>query len=75
MNSKNLMYRALRAQCEAEIAESEFTLNNYMFNSVGIGEHPQQVNESMIALEKLASGKDKLDNLDKFFERICLGEK
>lgn len=69
------MYRALRAQCEAEIAESEFTLNNYMFNSVGIGEHPQQVNESMIALEKLASGKDKLDNLDKFFERICLGEK
>ena len=57
------MYKALKAQCEAEKAEALFTVNNYMYNSVGIGEHPQQVEEAMSALEKLASANDKLDNL------------
>lgn len=57
------MYNALKTQCEAEKAEALFTLNNYMYNSVGIGEHPQQVAEAMSALEKLASANDKLDNL------------
>jgi len=57
------MYNALKTQCEAEKAEALFTINNYMYNSVGIGEHPQQVEEAMSALEKLASANDKLDNL------------
>jgi len=57
------MYNALKTQCEAEKAEALFTINNYMYNSVGIGEHPQQVEEAMTALEKLASATDKLDNL------------
>ena len=57
------MYNALKTQCEAEKAEALFTINNYMTNSVGIGEHPQQVEEAMTALEKLANANDKLDNL------------
>ena len=36
MDGKQLMYDALRTQCKAEKAEAEFTLNNYMMNSVGI---------------------------------------
>jgi hypothetical protein len=60
---EELMYNALKTQCEAEKAEALFTINNYMYNSVGIGEHPQQVEEAMSALEKLASATDKLDNL------------
>lgn len=70
MEGKDLMYLALKAQCEAEKAEAEFTLNNYMCNSVGIGEHPQQVEEAMIALDKLASANDKLENLNLFMEKI-----
>ena len=69
MDGKQLMYQALKTQCEAEKAEAEFTLNNYMMNSVGIGEHPQQVEEAMSALDKLASATDKLENLKAFMEK------
>ena len=61
------MYNALLAQCEAEKAEAMFTIDNYMVNSVGIGEHPQQVEEAMKALEKLAAATDKISNLKEFF--------
>ena len=61
------MYNALLAQCEAEKAEAMFTIDNYMVNSVGIGEHPQQVEEAMKALEKLAAATDKISNLEEFF--------
>ena len=69
MNGKQLMYNALKTQCEAEKAEAEFTLNNYMTNSVGIGEHPQQVEEAMAALDKLAAAHDKMENLERFMEK------
>ena len=69
MDNKDLMYKALRTQCKAEKAEAEFTLNNYMMNSVGIGEHPQQVEEAMSALDKIASANDKLENLKRFMKK------
>lgn len=57
------MYKALLTQCEAEKAEALFTIENYMANSVGIGEHPQQVEEAMKALEKLSGATDKISTL------------
>ena len=36
---------ALRARYEAEIAEADATANIYLDNSVGIGEHPQHIEE------------------------------
>lgn len=74
MNGRQLMYNALKSQCEAEKAEAEFTINNYMMNSVGIGEHPQQVEEAMVALEKLASANDKIENLERFMEKCKMHE-
>ena len=41
---------------------------NYMDNSVGVGEHPQQVEEAMKALEKLTESKDKVSTLDEYFK-------
>lgn len=67
MEGKKLMYDALIAQCEAERTEALFTLNNYIENSVGIGEHPQQVEEAMKALEKLSAAEEKAANLEKYF--------
>lgn len=61
------MYNALITQCNAEKAEALFTIDNYMANSVGIGEHPQQVEEAMKALEKLSSAEDKINNLQEHF--------
>jgi hypothetical protein len=74
MNGRQLMYNALKSQCEAEKAEAEFTINNYMMNSVGIGEHPQQVEEAMTALEKLAAANDKIENLERFMEKCRMHE-
>jgi|TARA_R100000988_G_C3911615_1_gene122317 hypothetical protein len=67
MKGKKLMYDALMAQCGAEKTEALFTLNNYMENSVGIGEHPQQVEEAMKALSKLSEAEDKMSKLEKYF--------
>jgi hypothetical protein len=39
-----------------------------MDNSVGVGEHPQQVEEAMKALEKLTESKDKVSTLDEYFK-------
>jgi hypothetical protein len=75
MTGRELMYNALLTQCEAEKAEAVFTIDNYMTNSVGIGEHPQQVEEAMKALEKLSAATDKISNLKEFFgENPLTGE-
>ena len=57
---------ALRAKYEAEIAEADATVNIYLTNSVGIGEHPQHIEEVNKQIEKIANAKEKLDVLDEF---------
>ena len=57
---------ALRARYEAEIAEADATANIYLQNSVGIGEHPQHIEEVNKQIEKIANAKEKLDVLDEF---------
>ena len=57
---------ALRARYEAEIAEADATANIFLDNSVGIGEHPQHIEEVNKQIEKIAAAKEKLDVLDEF---------
>ena len=57
---------ALRARYEAEIAEADATANIYLDNSVGIGEHPQHIEEVNKQIDKIAQAKEKLDVLDEF---------
>ena len=57
---------ALRLKYEAEIAEADATANIYLSNSVGIGEHPQHIDEVNKQVEKIANAKEKLDVLDEF---------
>ncbi len=57
---------ALRARYEAEIAEADATANIYLDNSVGIGEHPQHIEEVNKQVEKIANAKEKLEVLDDF---------
>ena len=57
---------ALKARYEAEIAEADATANIYLDNSVGIGEHPQHIEEVNKQIEKIANAKEKLDVLDEF---------
>ena len=57
---------ALRARYEAEIAEADATANIFLDNSVGIGEHPQHIEEVNKQIEKIANAKEKLEVLDEF---------
>ena len=57
---------ALRARYEAEIAEADATANIFLDNSVGIGEHPQHIEEVDKLIEKIANAKEKIDVLEEF---------
>ena len=57
---------ALRAKYEAEIAEADATANIYLSNSVGIGEHPQHIDEVDKQLQKIADAQEKLNELQSF---------
>ncbi len=60
------MIDALALKYESEIAEAEATLLIYFSNSVGIGEHPQHLEEMDKFVEKMANAKDKLETLKEF---------
>ena len=63
---KNVLLDALRKRYEAQIAEADATIKIYFENSVGIGEHPQHLEEVNKQIEKIANAKEKLEVLDEF---------
>ena len=63
---RRAILEALRAKYEAEIAEADAVVNIYLDNSVGIGEHPQHIDEVNKQVEKIANAKEKLEVLDEF---------
>ena len=63
---RRAILNALRAKYEAEIAEADATANIYLSNSVGIGEHPQHIDEVNKLIDKIAQAKEKLDVLEEF---------
>ena len=63
---RRAILNALRAKYEAEIAQADATANIYLENSVGIGEHPQHIEEVDKLIEKIANAKEKIDVLEEF---------
>jgi len=57
---RDIFIDALVKKYEAEIAESKATLTIYLTNSVGIGEHPQHIEEMDKILNKIADSEHKL---------------
>jgi hypothetical protein len=66
MKIQKKMIDALTLKYESEIAEAEATLLIYFSNPVGIGEHPQHLEEMDKFVEQLANAKDKLETLTEF---------
>ena len=64
--SKVGIISALRARYEADVAEADATINIYLTNSVGIGEHPQHIEEVDKLVSKIAEAKDNLEVLEDF---------
>ena len=63
-----MLIEALKKRYEAQIAESEATIDIYLDHSVGIGEHPQHLDEMDKLFEKIATAKEKLDILEEWRE-------
>ena len=63
---KIAILNALEAKYEAQVAEAHATIKIYLENSVGIGEHPQHIEEVNKLIEKIANAKEKIDVLDEF---------
>ena len=67
MMTQNLIYTALEKKYEAQVAEARATLEIYFNNAVGIGEHPQMLEEMDKYVEQMAAANDKLANLELVF--------
>ena len=57
---------ALEARYEAQILDADATLQIYLEDSVGIGEHPQHIDEVDKLLEKIATAQEKIEVLQQF---------
>ena len=57
---------ALEKKYEAEIAAADATIKIYLTNSVGIGEHPQHLEEMDKLLQKIVDAQEKLKELQVF---------
>lgn len=69
---KKQMIDALEKKYEAQIAEAKTTLMIYFENPVGIGEHPQHLEEMDKLIEKMSAAQDKLNNLKDLFSNKVL---
>jgi hypothetical protein len=63
---RRAMLEALEKKYEADIAEADATINIYLSNSVGIGEHPQHLEEIDKQVQKIADAQEKLQVLKSF---------
>ena len=63
----NPLYKALIKQYESDIASAYATLIIYFDSPVGIGEHPQHLEEMNKLVEQIASAEDKIKALNKHF--------
>ena len=63
---KRAILQALEDRYNAQISEADATIKIYLENSVGIGEHPQHIDEIDKQLEKIANAQEKLKELQHF---------
>ena len=66
--NKDIIYDALKSQFEAQRQKALATLTIYMTNPVGIGEHPQHIEEMMTIAKSLAEAEDVIATLERTFE-------
>ena len=68
MNIREAMIKALRKKYEADIEEAKTTAEVYLQRPVGIGEHPQFIEELDKLISKIAESEDKLTVINQRFD-------
>ena len=66
MTIKKIILEALEKKYDAEIATAEATIKIYLEKSVGIGEHPQHIEEVDKQVDKIAQAEEKLKIIKSF---------
>ena len=70
MSKRLLLLDALEKKYEGQRAEALATLEVYLSDSVGIGEHPQVVEEMSKQMENLAAAEDVLGSLRRNYKML-----
>ena len=63
---KQAILQALEDRYNAQISEADATIKIYLEDSVGIGEHPQHIDEVDKLIEKIANAQEKLKELQHY---------
>jgi len=63
----NLKIQALKAKYQAQKLEALATIEVYLTNSVGIGEHPQIVEEMDKMIAQIEEADGRIETLNKYF--------
>ena len=63
---RKAIIEALEDRYNAQISEADATIKIYLEHSVGIGEHPQHIDEVDKLIEKIANAEEKLKELQAF---------
>ena len=66
MDLRTMIIEALEKRYEAQLAESDATIKIYLENSVGIGEHPQHIDEVDKLITKSVEAEEKLRILRRY---------
>ena len=61
------LFRSLVKRYESDIQSHRSTMMIYLQNPVGIGEHPQHLEEMDILVSKMTDAHDKLENFEREF--------
>jgi len=63
---KDAILKALEDRYNAQISEADATIKIYLEQSVGIGEHPQHIDEVDKQVTKISEAEEKLKILQEF---------
>ena len=63
---RRAIIEALEDRYNAQISEADATIKIYLEHSVGIGEHPQHIDEVDKLIDKIAQAEEKLKILQEF---------
>ena len=68
MDIRSLIVKALRKKYEADIEQAKTTVNIYLERPVGIGEHPQHLEEVGKLISVIVDAEDKMRALNNHFD-------
>ena len=63
---RQAILQALEDKYQPQISEADATIKIYLDHSVGIGEHPQHIEEADKLVDKIAQAEEKIRILQEF---------